>query len=89
MTTSAQKRAMAKWHKDNMDHVNLWVRKGGYERWKEYARLSGVSFRRFVIDAVEEKAAREGVSARIETAPGDEGPDEDEGVRQHLPECLK
>ena len=61
MISNARKRANEKWNRENLERVSVSVNKGVRETWKGYADKMGISFAKFIKDAVEEKAIREGL----------------------------
>lgn len=67
--TEAQKRANLKYLKEKTDDIRIRSGKGIKDRWKAAADKQGVSLNRYVIDAVEDRIARE--SAREATALGE------------------
>lgn len=63
MISDARKRANDRWNRNNLEKVSVAVRQGVRETWKGYAAKKGISFARFIREAVEEKAVREGLDA--------------------------
>lgn len=59
--TEAQKRANLKYLKEKTDDIRIRSGKGIKDRWKAAADKQGVSLNRYVIDAVEDRIARESV----------------------------
>lgn len=57
--TEAQKRANLKYLKEKTDDIRIRSGKGIKDRWKAAADKQGVSLNRYVIDAVEDRIARE------------------------------
>lgn len=49
------------YRREHYDQVNINVPKGMKEKWKQYAKESGVSLNQFLADAVEEKVMRDGL----------------------------
>lgn len=47
--------------REHYDQVNINVPKGARDKWKQYAKESGLSLNQFLIMAVEEKVMRDGL----------------------------
>lgn len=62
MTLSeAQKRANLKWNKDNIDRIQLVVRKGQKQIIKELAEKHGESLNAYIVNSVKERAKLDGI----------------------------
>lgn len=62
MTLSeAQKRANLKWNKDNIDRIQLVVRKGQKQKIKELAEKHGESLNAYIVNSVKERAKLDGI----------------------------
>ncbi len=59
VTTEAQKKASIKYAKNNLKRIPLDVRPEEKERYETIAAASNKSLRAFIIEAIEEKIARE------------------------------
>ena len=58
---SAQRRASDKWDKENMQVFSVKLRRPLGDIYRSYARKKGVKIADFVREAIEEKAARDGL----------------------------
>lgn len=59
--TEAQKRAILTYRKKSIDRIAVDCPAGTKELWKEYADAAGMSLAALIKEAVEEKAARDGL----------------------------
>lgn len=57
--TEAQARATAKYQKEKLGMVSLKLQRETKERWKVAASRNGLALQRYIIDAVEDRIARE------------------------------
>lgn len=56
--TEAQKRATSKWNKNNLDRIQVVVKKGEKEIIKSFAKEHGLSLNSFICQAIKEKMAK-------------------------------
>ena len=61
--TAARKKANDKWNAENLETLGTKHPKGTKKTWKVYAEKAGVSLAKFVTDAIEEKAERDGLKS--------------------------
>lgn len=60
MTLSdAKKRANTKWNKNNLDRIQIVVRKGGKKVIKELAKTNGESLNAYILNAIKLRAKNE------------------------------
>lgn len=61
--TEAQKRATAKYMKENLEDIKFRVKKGEKEKYKNAAAEAGLSMAQFFVKAADEKIERDGLKA--------------------------
>ena len=59
MYTEAGRRAAMKYQKANYDSITFRVRKGEKERYRQHAESMGTMLTPFIVQAIEEKIARD------------------------------
>ena len=60
--TPARKRASEKYRKEKMEQISFWVKKGEKDVVKEAAKAHGMSMKRFIAQAINDKAGKQLVS---------------------------
>ena len=58
-SSEAQRKAVAKYHAEKVDNIQIRVPKGRKEYYKSAADSSGLSLNQFTIDALDEKISRD------------------------------
>ena len=59
--TDAHKRATSKWNKNNLDRIQLVVKKGQKEKIKEIARKYNKSLNAYITDAIKEYLKKDNI----------------------------
>lgn len=59
--SEAQKRASIKYMSEKTDDIRLRVPKGTKERYRKEAEKKGISMTQYIVNAVDEKIAREAI----------------------------
>ena len=58
-TSESQKVASLKYAKENLKRVPLDIKKDEYEIYRQFSESKGMSMRKFIIEAMEEKMQRD------------------------------
>lgn len=54
MVSKSAQRATAKFNKTHYDSITFWVKKGMREKYKAHANELGLSFKRYICNALEQ-----------------------------------
>ena len=61
ISTEAQRRAVAKYHSEKIENIQIRVPKGKKDYYKSAAEKSGLSLNQFAVTSMDEKIDRDGL----------------------------
>ena len=64
--TPARKRASEKYHKEKLEQISIWVKKGEKAAVQEAAKAQGMSMKRFIAQAINTMAGKQLISSSDE-----------------------
>lgn len=70
--TSAQKKAQEKYHREKLSQVRFWVKKEEKVAIQQEAEAHGMSMKRFIAQAINDKAGKQLISWQDDEEPDEE-----------------